>query len=90
MWVPTVGWSIAGGFVRAMIGLRKALAEKRKVRWGLFLLTLGEAVVLGAVFGYLLREYNPILNFFVGLGGTYLIDNAYRLIKFASVKIPVK
>ncbi len=85
-----VAWGVGGGLVRAIMGLRKATIEKRKIRWGFFFLTLVEAAVLGAIFGILLNEYNPILNFFVGLGGTDLIDNAYKLIKFASIKIPVK
>lgn len=90
VWFPTIAWGVAGGLTRALIGLKKALIEKRKIRWGIFSLTLLESAALGAVFGYFLREYNPMLNFFVGVGGTYLIDNVQRLIKFASIKIPVK
>ncbi len=89
-WLPAVAWCIGGGLLRAVIGLRKAFAEKRKVRWGLFALTILEAAIIGVVLGYLLKDFSPILAFFAGVGGTDLIDNAYRLIKFASVKIPVK
>ena len=76
--------------MRALIGLKKALDEKRRIKMPRFVLTLLEAGVIGGLLGSLLSEFSPFVLFLAGVGGTDLIDGAKRLIGFSKIKVPLK
>ena len=89
IWMAIV-WGVIGGFARAMIGLRKAVSEKRKIVWWRFFWTLGEAAGIGAILGGLIGDVNPIYNFLAGAGGTDIIDGARHMLKITPAKIGAK
>ena len=76
-----------GGLARALIGLNKALNEKRKITWKSFCLTLILATAIGGIIGWTIPDQHRLLIFFAGAGGTYLIENSYKAIKFAPIRL---
>jgi len=76
----------AGGLLRALIGLGKSLAAKRRIRWGYFFVTVVVAVIIGFVLGALTSISKPIA-FLAGYGGTDILESLGKIIKIIPVEI---
>lgn len=69
-----------GGAARGLIGLGKALSQKRKLIWSYWLLTVFIAVVIGMATGSI---FNWDLRFAIlaGYAGTDLLEGIYKSFK---------
>jgi hypothetical protein len=76
----------AGGLLRALVGLGKAIAAKRRIRWQYFGITVVIAVVIGLVLGTLVAVSKPIA-FLAGYGGTDILEGIGKIIKVIPVEI---
>ena len=75
-----------GGLLRAVIGLGKSLAAKRKIRWPYFLVTVVIAIIIGLILGALTSVSRPIA-FLAGYGGTDVLEGIGKVIKVIPVEI---
>ena len=76
----------AGGLLRTLVGLGKAIAAKRRIRWPYFLITVLIAVVIGLILGALVSVSRPIA-FLAGYSGTDVLEGIGKIIKVVPVKI---
>ena len=76
----------AGGLLRTLVGLGKAIAAKRRIRWPYFLITILIAVVIGLVLGTLVSISKP-LAFLAGYSGTDVLEGMGKIIKVVPIKI---
>lgn len=75
-----------GGLLRAVIGLGKSLAAKRKIRWPYFFVTVVIAIIIGLILGALTSVSKPIA-FLAGYGGTDVLEGIGKVIKVIPVEI---
>jgi fluoride ion exporter CrcB/FEX len=75
-----------GGLLRAVVGLGKSLAAKRKIRWTYFIITVIMAVIIGMVLGILTSISKP-LAFLAGYSGTDILEGLGKIIKIIPVEI---
>lgn len=75
-----------GGLLRAIVGLGKSLAAKRKIRWSYFFITVIMAVVIGTILGALTSVSRPIA-FLAGYSGTDILESLGKIIKIIPVEI---
>jgi len=75
-----------GGLLRAVIGLGKSLAAKRKIRWPYFFVTVVIAIIIGLILGALTSVSRPIA-FLAGYGGTDVLEGIGKVIKVIPVEI---
>ncbi len=76
----------AGGLLRAIVGLGKSIAAKRRIRWGYFCITVLMAVIIGIVLGMLTSISRP-LAFLAGYSGTDILEGLGKIIKIIPVEI---
>ncbi|MEM2916090.1 MAG: hypothetical protein QXT19_01915 [Candidatus Woesearchaeota archaeon] len=76
----------AGGLLRALVGLGKSIAAKRRIRWGYFCITVIMAVVIGSILGLLTSVSRPI-SFLAGYCGTDVLESLGKIIKIVPVEI---
>ena len=76
----------AGGLLRAIVGLGKSIAAKRRIRWGYFLVTVIMAVIIGIILGVLTSISRP-LAFLAGYSGTDILEGLGKIIKIIPVEI---
>ncbi len=76
----------AGGLLRALVGLGKSIAAKRKIRWGYFCITVLMAVIIGIILGVLTSISRP-LAFLAGYSGTDILEGLGKIIKIIPVEI---
>jgi len=69
-----------GGFTRGVVGLLKALALRRKILWGYYLITLAVAMIIG-VFTGIIFDFDPRLSLLAGYAGTDIIESLYKSFK---------
>jgi hypothetical protein len=81
----TIG--VVGGIARAIVGLLKALLDRRTIDFRAWGLTLAVNVVIGVFVGAILR-FNLTLAAVAGYAGFDLADAMAR-IKLAAIKIPM-
>ncbi len=72
--------------LRAMVGLGKSLAAKRRIRWGYFCITVIMAVIIGIILGILTSISRPIA-FLAGYCGTDILESLGKIIKIVPVEI---
>lgn len=75
-----------GGLLRAVIGLGKSLAAKRRIRWPYFFVTVILAIIIGLILGALTSVSKPIA-FLAGYGGTDILEGIGKVIKVIPVEI---
>jgi hypothetical protein len=75
-----------GGLIRALIGVRKALLQKRKFMLGYFIFTIISAAVIGGIIGAVVGG-NKILALAVGYAGTDLLEGLAKSVKIVPPKI---
>lgn len=76
----------AGGLLRALVGLGKSIAAKRRIRWGYFCITVIMAVVVGSILGLLTSISRPIA-FLAGYSGTDILESLGKIIRVIPVEI---
>jgi len=76
----------AGGLLRALVGLGKSIAAKRRIRWPYFAVTVIMAVVIGLILGVLTSVSRPIA-FLAGYSGTDILEGLGKIIKIIPVEI---
>ncbi|HLF54487.1 MAG TPA: hypothetical protein VI612_02095 [Candidatus Nanoarchaeia archaeon] len=86
---PTVLFGIIGalgGFLRAVVGVRKAYLQKRKFKLNYFLVTVIGAAVIGAIVGSIIG-INKAVALFSGYAGTDLLEGLAKSFKLAPIRI---
>ncbi len=76
----------AGGLLRAVVGLGKSIAAKRRIRWGYFAVTVVIAILIGSILGILTSVSRPIA-FLAGYSGTDILEGLGKIIKIVPVEI---
>lgn len=76
----------AGGLLRAIVGLGKSIAAKRRIRWPYFFITVILAVLIGLILGVLTSVSRPIA-FLAGYGGTDVLEGLGKVLKIIPVEI---
>ncbi len=76
----------AGGLLRAIVGLGKSIAAKRRIRWQYFLVTVVIAVLIGSILGILTSVSRPIA-FLAGYSGTDILESLGKIIKVVPIDI---
>lgn len=86
---PTLTFGIIGalgGLLRAAVGVRKAMMQKRKFVSSYFLLTVLGAAVIGAILGSVIGMNNAVA-LFAGYAGTDLLEGLAKSFRLAPIKI---
>ena len=86
---PAVMFAIIGalgGLLRAAVGVKKAMVEKRKFVTNYFVLTIVGSAVIGAVLGSVIGMNNAVA-LFAGYAGTDLLEGLAKSFKLAPIKI---
>lgn len=76
----------SGGLIRALVGARKALLQKRKFIPSYFLFTIISAAIIGGIIGAVVGG-NRILALAVGYAGTDLLEGLAKSVKIFPPKI---
>ena len=71
----------AGGLLRAVVGLFKAIKEKKKFNLGHFLITAIFGILIGMVTGMLLNFFDWRLPFIAGYAGTDVLEGIVKIFK---------
>ena len=86
---PTVLFGIIGGLgglLRAVVGVRKAMLQKRKFVLSYFLTTIVGAILIGAILGSVIG-INKAVSLFAGYAGTDLLEGLAKSFRIAPIKI---
>ncbi len=75
-----------GGMLRAAVGVRKAMLQKRKFVLNYFLITVVGAVVIGAILGSVIG-INKAVALLAGYAGTDLLEGLAKSFRLAPIKI---
>ena len=75
-----------GGLIRALVGARKAMLQKRKFMLNYFLFTILTASIIGAIIGAVVGG-NKIIALAVGYAGTDLLEGLAKSVKIVPPKI---
>ncbi|MDO8460610.1 MAG: hypothetical protein Q7S74_05850 [Nanoarchaeota archaeon] len=67
----------AGGLTRGAVGLLKALALKRKILWGYYVITVLIAIIIGIFVG-IIFNFDPRLSLLAGYAGTDILEGIYK------------
>ena len=73
-----------GGMTRGGIGLLKALALRRKILWGYYMITIVAAIVVGIFIG-IIFNFDYRLSLLAGYAGTDILEAIYK--SFAVSKV---
>ncbi len=66
-----------GGLTRGVVGLLKAMALRRRVIWGYYLITVAIAVIIGIFVG-IVFNFDPRLSLLSGYAGTDILEGVYK------------
>ena len=86
---PTIVFGVIGGLgglLRAVVGVRKAMLQKRKFVLNYFLTTVIGAVVIGAILGSVIGM-NKAVALFAGYAGTDLLEGLAKSFRISPIKI---
>ncbi len=86
---PTLTFGIIGalgGLLRAVVGVRKALLQKRKFVPSYFVMTVLGAAAIGAILGSVIGMNNAVA-LFAGYAGTDLLEGLAKSFRLAPIKI---
>lgn len=75
-----------GGLIRALVGARKAILQKRKFILSYFLFTIISAAIIGGIIGAVVGS-NKILALAAGYAGTDLLEGLAKSVKIVPLKI---
>jgi len=75
-----------GGLLRAAVGVRKAMLQKRKFVLNYFLMTVIGAVVIGVILGSVIGM-NKAVALFAGYAGTDLLEGLAKSFRISPIKI---
>ncbi|RJQ18890.1 hypothetical protein C4580_06200 [Candidatus Woesearchaeota archaeon] len=75
-----------GGAARGLVGLAKALTQKRRLIWSYWLLTVFIAIVIGGATG-IVFNFEPRLSVLAGYAGTDLLEGIYKSFKAQKVLV---
>ncbi len=75
-----------GGFVRASVGLLKAMTLKKKINWEYWGLTVIIACAIG-IFTGIIFNFDYRLSLLAGYAGTDLLESVYKSFKATPVYI---
>lgn len=73
-----------GGLTRGLVGLLKALALRRRIIWGYYLITVLIALIIGIFVG-IVFNFDPRLSLLSGYAGTDILEGVYK--SFATQKV---
>jgi len=76
-----------GGLTRGIVGLLKALALRRRIMWGYYVITVIVALIIGVFVG-LIFNFDPRLSLLAGYAGTDILEGIYK--SFAVSKVYTK
>ncbi len=68
---------LIGGLTRGLVGLLKALALKRQVLWGYWIITAVVAMLIGLFLG-LIFNFDYRLSLLAGYAGTDILESVYK------------
>lgn len=75
-----------GGAARAVIGLCKALAQKRRIIWSYWLLTIATGAIIGATTGSIIN-FDLRFAALAGYAGSDLLEGIYKTFKAQKIII---
>ncbi|MDP4039071.1 MAG: hypothetical protein Q8P57_00610 [Candidatus Pacearchaeota archaeon] len=76
-----------GGLTRGVVGLLKALALRRKILWGYYLITVLVSLIIGVFIG-IIFDFDYRLSLLAGYAGTDILESIYK--SFAVQKTYIK
>jgi hypothetical protein len=80
---------LIGGMVRGFIGMFKALAVKRKIIWGYWLITAIISGLIGVLLG-IVFSFDYRLSVLAGYAGTDILEGIYKSFKTEKVVVVKK
>lgn len=78
-----------GGVIRAVIGLFKSMAVKRKIYWPYWLITIIISGLIGILTG-IVFSFDPRLSILAGYAGTDILEGIYKSFKVEKVYVKNK
>ncbi|MCF7910556.1 hypothetical protein K9L16_02685 [Candidatus Pacearchaeota archaeon] len=76
----------AGGATRAVVGLLKAMALRRKILWSYWLITVVVAMLIGMFVG-MIFNFDYRLSLLAGYAGTDILESIYKSFKVEKVYV---
>ncbi|MGC9309249.1 MAG: hypothetical protein ACP5D2_00965 [Candidatus Nanoarchaeia archaeon] len=77
---------MAGGLTRGVVGLLKAMALKRQILWGYWIITAFVAMLIGMFVG-LIFNFDYRLSLLAGYAGTDILESVYKSFKVEKVYV---
>ena len=74
------GLGMIGGLTRGVVGLLKAMALKRQILWGYWIITAVVAMLIGMFVG-LIFNFDYRLSLLAGYAGTDILESVYKSFK---------
>ena len=78
-----------GGLTRGVVGLLKALALRRRILWGYYIITVLIALIIGVFIG-IIFDFDPRLSLLAGYAGTDILESIYKSFKVQKVYVKKK
>ncbi|RJQ19717.1 hypothetical protein C4580_05100 [Candidatus Woesearchaeota archaeon] len=75
-----------GGATRGLVGLFKALAVSKRIKWKYYTITVVCAIVIG-VFTGMVFNYDTRLSLLAGYAGTDILEGVYKSFKAEKVMV---
>jgi len=75
-----------GGATRGLVGLFKAIAIDKRIKWKYYAITVVSAIVIG-IFTGLVFNYDTRLSLLAGYAGTDIIEGVYKSFKAEKVMV---
>lgn len=75
-----------GGLTRGFVGLLKALALRRRILWGYYLVSVIVAVIIGVFVG-IIFNFDPRLSLLAGYAGTDILEGIYKSFSVSKVYV---
>ena len=75
-----------GGLTRGFVGLLKALALRRRILWGYYLVSVLVAVIIGVFVG-IIFNFDPRLSLLAGYAGTDILEGIYKSFSVSKVYV---
>lgn len=76
----------AGGLTRGVVGLLKAMALRREILWGYWIITVFVALLIGMFVG-LIFNFDYRLSLLAGYAGTDILESIYKSFKVEKVYV---
>ena len=80
------GLGMIGGLTRGVVGLLKAMALKRQILWGYWIITAVVAMLIGMFVG-LVFNFDYRLSLLAGYAGTDILESVYKSFKVQKVYV---